>query len=70
MQKHYYAMPKTLARNRESAEHFRRMWARYIGPCELIYTRNPEGRQSLLKARAQSMSAGFHRRTDRTRTWR
>jgi len=68
--KRYHAVPRVLGKNKDSAEHFRRMWARYIGPCELIYTRNPEGRQSLLKARAQSISAGFHPRTDRIRSWR
>ncbi|MDY0354849.1 MAG: DEAD/DEAH box helicase family protein [Sedimentisphaerales bacterium] len=70
MRKDYHAVPRALAKNKESAEHFRRMWARYIGPCEALYTRNPQGRQTLLKARAQSVSTAFHRRTDRTRTWR
>jgi len=70
MRKDYHAVPKALAKNKESAEHFRKMWARYIGPCEILYTRNPQGRQTLLKARAQSVSAAFGRRTDRIRTWR
>ncbi len=66
----YHAVPKLLARNKESAEHFARMWTRYVGPCELIYTRNVEGRQQLLKARAQSLSAAFQHHTERTRAWR
>ncbi len=70
MRKDYHAVPKVLARNKESAEQFRRLWARYIGPCELVYTRNEPGRQILLKARAQSLSAAFRPRADRTRSWR
>jgi superfamily II DNA or RNA helicase len=66
----YHAVPKALAKNKESAEHFAKMWTRYIGPCELIYTRSAEGRQRLLKARAQSLSATFQHRTERTRAWR
>ncbi|MBN1361728.1 MAG: DEAD/DEAH box helicase family protein [Sedimentisphaerales bacterium] len=66
----YHAVPKVLAKNKESADHFARMWTRYVGPCDLVYTRSVEGRQRLLKARAQSLSAAFQHRTERTRAWR
>jgi len=70
MRRDYHAVPKVLGRKKELAEHFRKMWARYVGPCDLAYTRNTEGRQLLLKARAQAMSAAFQPRTERTRAWR
>ena len=70
MRKDYHAVPKVLARKKESAEYFRKMWARHVGPCELVYTRNAEGRRLLLKARAQSLSAAFQPRAERTRTWK
>ncbi len=70
MRTDYHTVPKVLAKNKESAKHFRKMWDRYVGPCEVVYTRNEAGRQILLKARAQSMSAAFQGRTDRTRAWR
>ncbi|UCD52380.1 MAG: DEAD/DEAH box helicase family protein, partial [Phycisphaerales bacterium] len=70
MRRDYHAVPKVLGRKKELAEHFRRRWAKHVGPCELVYTRNTEGRQLLLKARAQSMSAAFQHRTERTRAWR
>jgi len=70
MRKDYHAVPKVLAKKKELAEYFRKMWARHVGPCDLVYTRNTEGRQLLLKARAQSMSAAFQHRTERTRAWR
>jgi hypothetical protein len=70
MRRDYHPVPKVLARRKELAEYFRKMWEKHVGPCELVYTRNTEGRQLLLKARAQSLSAAFQRRTERTRAWR
>ena len=70
MRKDYHAVPKVLARNKELAEYFRKMWAKYVGPCELIYARNIEGRQVLLKARTQSLSSAFQRRAERARIWK
>jgi hypothetical protein len=69
MRKDYHAVPKVLARNKELAEHFARMWSRYVGPAELVYTRNEEGRRLLLRARANSLSAGFQRPAERIRSW-
>jgi len=70
MRKDYHAVPKVLAKKKESAEHFAKMWAKHVGPCELVYTRNVEGRQLLLKARAQSLSSAFQHGAERTRTWK
>ena len=70
MRRDYHAVPKVLGRKKELAEYFRKMWARHVGPCELVYTRSTEGRQLLLKARAQSMSTAFQPRTERTRAWK
>ncbi len=67
--KDYHTVPKTLGRNKEFAEHFRKMWAVHVGPTGLVYTRTPEGRRFLLKARAYSMSQGFQRRAERLRSW-
>jgi superfamily II DNA or RNA helicase len=69
MRKDYHAVPQMLARNKELAEHFRKMWARYVGPTELVYTRTPEGRSFLLKARAHSIAQAFQRRAERLRSW-
>jgi len=69
MRKDYHAVPAPLARNKELAEHFRKMWARYVGPTQLVYTRTPEGRSFLLKARAHSMAKSFQRRAERLRSW-
>ncbi len=69
MRKDYHAVPAPLARNKELAEHFRRMWARYVGPTQLVYTRTPEGRSFLLEARAHSMAKSFQRQAERLRSW-
>ncbi len=51
IRKDYHVVPQVLGRNKELAEHFRKMWAKYVGATELVYTRNVEGRKVLLKAR-------------------
>jgi len=69
MRKDYHTVPKVLGRRKEWAEHFARMWAGYVGPVNLIYTRNEAGRRLLLKARANSLAAGFQKRAERIRSW-
>ena len=69
MRKDYHTVPTVLGRNKELAEHFKKMWARYVGPTQLVYTRTPEGRSFLLKARARSMAQRFERRAERLRSW-
>jgi hypothetical protein len=65
----YHAVPKALGRKKDLAEHFARMWSKFVGPVELVYTRSEEGRKLLLRARARAMSAGFQSRTERIRSW-
>jgi superfamily II DNA or RNA helicase len=65
----YHSVPKALGKNKETAEYFRKMWARHVGPTELVYTRTPEGRRFLLKARARAMARSFQRRAERLRCW-
>jgi hypothetical protein len=40
-----------------------------IEPAELVYTRTPEGRRFLLKARTHSMSRRFQGRSERLKSW-
>jgi hypothetical protein len=69
MRKDYHTVPKVIGKNKETAEYFRKMWAAHVGPAELVYTRTPEGRRFLLKARARSMAQSFQRRAERLRAW-
>jgi len=70
IRKDYHVVPQALGRNKELAEHFKRMWAKYVGDTELVYTRNVDGRKVLLKARGHAMSTSFLRRADRIRAWK
>ncbi len=48
----WFCVPDILAKRREDAALFAENIAGTVGKCELIYTRNPQGRQELLKARS------------------
>ena len=69
MRKDYHTVPAVLGKNKDLAEYFRRMWARHVGPTDLVYTRTPEGRRFLLKARTHSMSRSFQSRAERIKSW-
>ena len=66
----YFAVPDLLARKRNVAEEFARRWSRRVGPVELVYTRTPEGRAVLLRARMHSLAASFQERTERLSCWK
>jgi superfamily II DNA or RNA helicase len=69
MRKDYHAVPLMLGKNKDTAEHLRKMWNWYVGPTGLVYTRTPEGRSFLLRARTHAMSQSFQRRAERLRSW-
>ncbi|MEM9500808.1 MAG: DEAD/DEAH box helicase family protein [Pseudomonadota bacterium] len=65
----YHAVPTMLAGRKENAEIFTRFWREKVGRSELVFTRNAEGRQVLLRARMRSFAAGFQRSVDRRSAW-
>ncbi|MEN6575024.1 MAG: DEAD/DEAH box helicase family protein [Phycisphaerales bacterium] len=67
--KDYHAVPRALGKNKESAEFFRKTWSIRVGSADLIYTRTPEGRRLLLKARTRSMAQSFQKRAERLKVW-
>jgi superfamily II DNA or RNA helicase len=68
--KDFHAVPTPLGQKKESVECFARMWKWYVGSLDLVYTRNPEGRRLLLKARGQALSAALLPRSERRSVWR
>lgn len=52
----YFCIPDLFAKSKENAELLKRAVCKYIGDYELIYTRSPEGRQILLKARSEAFA--------------
>lgn len=66
----YFAVPDLLARKKEFAEAFAQRWKRLVGPVQLVFTRSPEGRKLLLRARNHSLSGAFQKRTERVSCWK
>jgi len=69
-QKDYHSVPEIIGQNKKSAEYFERQWSRFVGTCELIYTRTIVGRKILLKSRINSLSSEFEEKTERINKWR
>lgn len=67
-QRSFNAVPTVLGRNRQTADDLLALWRKYVGPADLVYTRTPEGRRTLLKARAAAMSARLQPAT-RLKSW-
>jgi superfamily II DNA or RNA helicase len=66
----YFAVPDALARKKEFAEFFAQRWKRLVGPVQLVFTRTPEGRKLLLRARNHSLSGAFQKRPERVSCWK
>jgi superfamily II DNA or RNA helicase len=66
----YFAVPEALARKKEFAEFFAQRWKRLVGPVQLVFTRTPEGRKLLLRARNRSLSGAFLKRGERVSCWK
>ena len=66
----YFAVPEVLARKKEFAEKFAEVWRSRVGAVELIFTRTPEGRRQLLRARFHSLAAAFQKRSERVSCWK
>ena len=65
----YFAVPAILSTNKKSVEVFQKLWEKHIGECEIVYTRNLEGRKVLLKARKNASSAMKRKRSKRRSKW-
>ncbi|AUI85676.1 type III restriction endonuclease subunit R [Vibrio azureus] len=67
--KDYHAVPTIIGVKKSSAEIFIEEWSKHVGPAELIYTRNQQGRESLLKARMRAFSSIFAKDIKRIDKW-
>lgn len=66
----YFGVPDIFARKKEFAQFFASRWRRFVGPTQLVYTRTPEGRGILLRARVHSLGAAFQKRLERVSCWK
>nr|ADC36160.1 type III restriction enzyme res subunit family protein [uncultured bacterium 162] len=66
----YFTVPEIFSRKKEFAEAFAKSWRSRVGPVQLIYTRSPEGRRMLLRARINSLSSAFQKTPERMSCWK
>lgn len=65
----YFALPAIFSARKKDVEIFEQLWKKYIGNCEIVYTRNLEGRKLLLKARKNAFSASKREKSKRLSKW-
>jgi len=70
VRKDFHVVPEILAEKKNRAEYFEKMWKKYVGLTELIYTRTEKGRKILVKARSQSLSGNFAKKSERLNAWK
>ncbi|MFZ4932001.1 DEAD/DEAH box helicase family protein [Chryseobacterium sp. Mn2064] len=51
----YFPVPEIFAKNRKSADFFKKSWEKAVGKSELVFTRTLEGRKILLKLRFEAL---------------
>ena len=66
----YFPVPDAFVRKKEFAEFFAQRWRKLVGPVQLVFTRTPEGRKLLLRARNHSLSGAFQKPTERVSCWK
>ncbi|MGP4041799.1 DEAD/DEAH box helicase family protein [Gracilibacillus sp. D59] len=66
----YHAIPQEIGRRKEYVELFLEKWNKKVGKAEMIYTRTPEGRKALLRARIRAMSNTFISKSERKSIWK
>ncbi len=65
----YFSIPAILSSNKRDVDMFMSLWKKYIGECEIIYTRNTQGRITLLNARKNAFSNMNRPKSKRLSKW-
>ena len=52
----YHAIPSIISQNKKNISTFQLLWKKYIGKCDVKYTRTKGGRKLLIKARKEAFS--------------
>lgn len=69
-QRDYHAVPESIGRLKSMAQKFERNWRNCVGRCELIFTRNIEGRKILLRSRLTSLATELEGNIHRVNKWK
>lgn len=65
----YFSVPAIISPNKDTVNVFKSLWEKYIGECEIVYTRNLEGRKTLLKARKDAFSSSKRPKSKKLSKW-
>lgn len=65
----YFAIPSVISTNKKDIDIFKKLWQKHIGSCEIIYTRNKQGRKLLLKARDSAFSSSKRKKSKKLTKW-
>ena len=65
----FYPVPEVFGKNKEDAQCFLKHWVKHMGKTKLVYTRQPEGRRLLLKARLFHRSNELKNNLDTSTVW-
>ncbi len=65
----YHSVPMKFAVKKETAQIFYKSWCKNVSLSELVYTRTPEGRKRLLRAKMKSFSSTFKDEVKRQDKW-
>ncbi len=65
----YFSIPAILSNRKKDVDIFKALWEKYIGECEIIYTRNTQGRITLLNARKNAFSNMNRPKSKRLSKW-
>ncbi len=66
----YHSVPEIIGKNKTFAEYFKNQWERFVGSCELVFTRTIAGRKLLLKSRVNSVASQFGDTVERVNKWK
>ena len=69
-QKDYHSVPESIGRIKSMAQMFENNWRHRVGRCELIFTRNIEGRKILLRSRLTSLASELEGNIHRVNKWK
>ena len=61
----WHAIPNIIGQKKNNVDIFVGLWNKYIGNCQVVYTRSKEGRKALLKARKEAFSSLVSKKSKR-----
>ncbi|OIQ22574.1 MAG: restriction endonuclease subunit R [Flavobacterium sp. MedPE-SWcel] len=69
-QKDYHSVPEILSKTKKPAQNFELYWRKYVGHCHLVFTRNQEGRELLVKSRTKALISQLDDEIEQVSKWR